>query len=216
MSRNLILEKFDLFSIILVSILTISGLINIYSTTYVSGSEMVSIGNPFGKQLLFVLFSIILFWTILFLNGKLFQKYSSLFYLFMTITLILVLFFGNEIKGASSWFSFFGFSFQPSEFMKPVTGLVLAKFLSNIHSDLKRTKVQFYSFLIIFIPISLIILQPDPGTALIYFSFFFVLYVVGLPSVYMNVFIIFYLILLVLFLLLLQLILRHLFCLRVD
>ena len=190
MSRNLILEKFDLLSIILVSILTISGLINIYSTTYVSGSEMLSLGNPFGKQLLFVFFSIILFWTILFLKGKLFQQYSSLLYLFMTITLILVLFFGNEIKGASSWFSFFGFSFQPSEFMKPVTGLVLAKFLSNIHSDLKRTKVQFYSFIIIFIPISLIILQPDPGTALIYFSFFFVLYVVGLPSVYMNVFIV--------------------------
>ena len=108
MSRNLILEKFDLLSIILVSILTISGLINIYSTTYVSGSEMLSLGNPFGKQLLFVFFSIILFWTILFLKGKLFQQYSSLLYLFMAITLILVLFFGNEIKGASSWFSFFG------------------------------------------------------------------------------------------------------------
>ena len=92
MSRNLILEKFDLLSIILVSILTISGLINIYSTTYVSGSEMLSLSNPFGKQLLFVFFSIILFWTILFLKGKLFQQYSSLLYLFMTITLILVLF----------------------------------------------------------------------------------------------------------------------------
>ncbi len=190
MSRNFILYKFDLLSIVLVSILIISGLINIYSTTYVSDSEMFSLSNPFGKQLLFILFSATLFWTILFLNGKLFQKYSSLIYLFMTITLILVLFLGNEIKGASSWFSFFGFSFQPSEFMKPVTGLVLAKFLSNIHSDLKRTKVQFYSFIIVFIPISLIILQPDPGTALIYFSFFFVLYIVGLPSIYMNVFII--------------------------
>ena len=190
MNSNLSLEKFDLLSIVLVSILIISGLINIYSTTYVSDSEMFSLTNPFGKQLLFVFFSAVLFWIILFFKGKLFQQYSSLLYLFMTITLILVLFFGNEIKGASSWFSFFGFSFQPSEFMKPVTGLVLAKFLSNIHSDLKRTKVQFYSFIIIFIPILLIILQPDPGTALIYFSFFFVLYIVGLPSVYMNLFIV--------------------------
>ena len=56
MSRNLILEKFDLLSIILVSILTISGLINIYSATYVSDSEMFSLTNPFGKQLLFVFF----------------------------------------------------------------------------------------------------------------------------------------------------------------
>ena len=101
MSRNLILEKFDLLSIALVSILILSGLINIYSTTYVSDSEMFSINNPFGKQLLFVFFSAVLFWIILFFKGKLFHQYSSLMYLFMTITLILVLFFGNEIKGAS-------------------------------------------------------------------------------------------------------------------
>ena len=119
MNSNLSLEKFDLLSIVLVSILIISGLINIYSTTYVLDSEMFSLTNPFGKQLLFVFFSAVLFWIILFFKGKLFQQYSSLMYLFMTITLILVLFFGNEIKGASSWFSFFGFSFQPSEFMKP-------------------------------------------------------------------------------------------------
>ena len=67
MSRNLILEKFDLLSITLVSILTISGLINIYSTTYVSGSEMLSLGNPFWQTITF-LFSLALFsfWTILF------------------------------------------------------------------------------------------------------------------------------------------------------
>tara|TARA_A100001011_G_scaffold121058_1_gene127777 strand:+ start:13436 stop:14689 length:1254 start_codon:yes stop_codon:yes gene_type:complete len=190
MNSNLSLEKFDLLSIVLVSILIISGLINIYSTTYLSDSEMYSIANPFGKQLLFILFSTVIFWVILLFKGKFFQQYSSLIYLFMIVSLILVLFFGNEIKGASSWFSFFGFSFQPSEFMKPVTALVLSKFLSNIHSDLKKIKVQLFSFIIIFIPISLIILQPDPGTALIYFSFFFVLYVVGLPSIYMNVFVV--------------------------
>ena len=79
-----------------------------------------------------------------------------------------------------------GFSLQPSEFMKPITALALAKYLSNIHSDLKRKSIQLYSFLIILIPIFLVIIQPDPGTALIYFSFFFVLYIIGLPSMYMN------------------------------
>ena len=64
-----------------------------------------------------------------------------------------------------------------------------AKYLSNIHSDLKRKSIQLYSFLIVLIPIFLVIIQPDPGTALIYFSFFFVLYVIGLPSIYMNIFI---------------------------
>jgi len=100
-----------------------------------------------------------------------------------------VLIFGNEVKGAKSWFSLMGFSLQPSEFMKPITALALAKYLSNIHSDLKRKSIQLYSFLIVLIPIFLVIIQPDPGTALIYFSFFFVLYVIGLPSIYMNIFI---------------------------
>ena len=112
MNSNLSLDKFDLLSIALVSILIISGLINIYSTTYILDSKMFSLSNPFGKQLLFVLFSIVLFWAILFFKVKLFQQYSILMYLLMTIILVLVLFFGNEIKGSSSWFSFFGFSFQ--------------------------------------------------------------------------------------------------------
>ena len=107
----------------------------------------------------------------------------------MIIILIAVLIFGNEVNGSKSWFSLGGFSFQPSEFMKPVTALALAKYLSNIHSDIKRRSIQFYSFLIISIPLILIIMQPDPGTALIFLSFYLVLHVVGLPSFYLNIFV---------------------------
>jgi rod shape determining protein RodA len=107
----------------------------------------------------------------------------------MIIILIAVLIFGNEVNGSKSWFSLGGFSFQPSEFMKPVTALALAKYLSNIHSDIKRRSIQFYSFLIISIPLILIVMQPDPGTALIFLSFYLVLHVVGLPSFYLNIFV---------------------------
>ena len=74
MNSNLRVEKFDLISIALVSILIISGLINIYSTSYVSDSEMFSLSNPFGKQLLFVFFSAVLFWIILFLRVNYFSN----------------------------------------------------------------------------------------------------------------------------------------------
>ena len=106
----------------------------------------------------------------------------------MIFLLIGVLFFGNEVNGSRSWFSIAGFSFQPSEFMKPVTALALAKFLSNIHSDIKKLSIQFYSFLIISIPLILIAIQPDPGTALVFLGFYLVLHIVGLPSIYMNIF----------------------------
>jgi rod shape determining protein RodA len=148
-----------------------------------------SFKNPFGKQLIFTLISLIIFLFILVSDDRFFFRYSSIIYLLGIILLITVLIFGNEVKGAKSWFSLMGFSLQPSEFMKPITALALAKYLSNINSDLKRKSIQLYSFLIVLIPIFLVIIQPDPGTALIYFSFFFVLYVIGLPSIYMNIFI---------------------------
>ena len=67
--------------------------------------------------------------------------------------------------------------------------MALAKFLSDLNSNIKTIKTQFYSFLIIFIPILLIILQPDPGSTLIFLSFILVFYKIGLPSIYMNFFV---------------------------
>ena len=187
--NSISIKKFDVVSILIVSLLIIIGLVNIYSSTYFDTMSFFSFENPFGKQLIFTLISLIIFLFILFSDDRFFFRYSSIIYLLGIILLIAVLIFGNEVKGAKSWFSLMGFSLQPSEFMKPITALALAKYLSNIHSDLKRKSIQLYSFLIVLIPIFLVIIQPDPGTALIYFSFFFVLYVIGLPSIYMNIFI---------------------------
>ena len=187
--NSISIKKFDVVSILIVGLLIIIGLVNIYSSTYFDTMSFFSFENPFGKQLIFTLISLIIFLFILVSDDRFFFRYSSIIYLLGIILLIAVLIFGNEVKGAKSWFSLMGFSLQPSEFMKPITALALAKYLSNIHSDLKRKSIQLYSFLIVLIPIFLVIIQPDPGTALIYFSFFFVLYVIGLPSIYMNIFI---------------------------
>lgn len=187
--NSISIKKFDVVSILIVSLLIIIGLVNIYSSTYFDNMSFFSFENSFGKQLIFTLISLIIFLFILVSDDRFFFRYSSIIYLLGIILLIAVLIFGNEVKGAKSWFSLMGFSLQPSEFMKPITALALAKYLSNINSDLKRKSIQLYSFLIILIPIFLVIIQPDPGTALIYFSFFFVLYVIGLPSIYMNIFI---------------------------
>ena len=187
--NSISIKKFDFISIIIVSLLIIIGLVNIYSSTYFDNMSFFSFKTPFGKQLIFTSISLIIFLFILVSDDRFFFRYSSIIYLLGIFLLIAVLIFGNEVKGAKSWFSLMGFSLQPSEFMKPITGLALAKYLSNIHSDLKRKSIQLYSFLIVLIPIFLVIIQPDPGTALIYFSFFFVLYVIGLPSIYMNIFI---------------------------
>tara|TARA_B100001113_G_scaffold352273_1_gene353259 strand:+ start:5137 stop:6327 length:1191 start_codon:yes stop_codon:yes gene_type:complete len=164
------------------------GLVNIYSATYVEGMSFFSLNNFFGKQVFYFFICLVTFFLCMIPDIKIYFQYGSIVYLLMIFLLIGVLFFGNEVNGSRSWFSIAGFSLQPSEFMKPVTALALAKFLSNIHSDIKKLSIQFYSFLIISIPLILIAIQPDPGTALVFLGFYLVLHIVGLPSIYMNIF----------------------------
>ena len=182
-------KNFDIISCLLVLFLMLIGLVNIYSSTYFVEMSFFSLDNFFGKQLLFCFICICTFFLCILPDIKIYFKFGSIIYLIMILILISVLFFGNEVNGSRSWFSVAGFSFQPSEFMKPVTALALAKFLSNINSDIKKFRTQVYSFIIISIPLLLIVIQPDPGTALVFFGFYLVLHIIGLPSIYLNIFI---------------------------
>ena len=179
---------FDWISFLLMVTLIIIGLFNIYSTTYDVNSSIFNYNIPVGKQFFFLnicfFFSII----ILFINSKSFEKYSSIVYLISIILLIGLLFFGKNISGATSWYSFGGLSFQPSEFSKLATSLAVAKILSEIQTNIKNPKSLIQLSIIILIPGALIILQPDPGTALIFSAFFFVLFREGLSYYYLLIF----------------------------
>ena len=179
---------FDWISFLLMVTLIIIGLFNIYSTTYDINSSIFNYNIPVGKQFFFLnicfFFSII----ILFINSKSFEKYSSIVYLISIILLIGLLFFGKNISGATSWYTFGGFSFQPSEFSKLATSLAVAKILSEIQTNIKNPKSLIQLSIIILIPGALIILQPDPGTALIFSAFFFVLFREGLSYYYLLIF----------------------------
>ena len=179
---------FDWISFLLMVTLIIIGLFNIYSTTYDINSSIFNYNIPVGKQFFFLnicfFFSII----ILFINSKSFEKYSSIVYLISIILLIGLLFFGKNISGATSWYTFGGLSFQPSEFSKLATSLAVAKILSEIQTNIKKSKSLIQLSIIILIPGTLIILQPDPGTALIFSAFLFVLFREGLSYYYLLIF----------------------------
>ena len=180
------LIKIDWTSILILTILILLGLGNIYSSSQTYLLDSLFNLNPFSKQLIFVIVSIIIFLFIQVLPINFFNKYSSILYVFSIVSLLGLFIFGKEVNGALAWYQLGGFSIQPSEFAKPITALALAKYLSDINSNLKTVKTQFYSFLIVLIPITLIVLQPDPGTIIIFLSFVLVFYKVGLPSIYMN------------------------------
>jgi len=96
--------------------------------------------------------------------------------------LIFVLLFGREVNGARSWFEIGNFRLQPAEFAKFATSLAIAKYIDNFNFSIKKLKDLSVILLIIFIPMALILLQNDTGSALVYFIFIFVLFREGLSQ----------------------------------
>ena len=93
--------------------------------------------------------------------------------------------FGTEVSGAQSWYSIGGFSLQPSEFAKVAVALALAKHLGDFNTQIERKKDYIGAFILLGVPGILTLLQPDAGTALVLFGFFFVLHAEGLPSFFL-------------------------------
>ena len=172
--NSLNIFKYDLISFFTYILLVTFGIVNIYSATYnESFTTVIDYTSIVGKQLIFLLACIVAFFLIIFTKNKFFDSISSVLY-FISIILLLSLFiFGSERGGAKSWYIIGPISFQPTEFAKLCTALFLAKFLSIIQTDLKKTRDIFIVGVIILIPVILITLQPDPGSALVFFAFIF-------------------------------------------
>ena len=172
--NSLNIFKYDLISFFTYTLLVTFGIVNIYSATYnESFTTVIDYTSIVGKQLIFLLACIVAFFLVIFTKNKFFDSISTVLY-FISIILLLSLFiFGSERGGAKSWYIIGPISFQPTEFAKLCTALFLAKFLSIIQTDLKKTRDIFIVGVIILIPVILITLQPDPGSALVFFAFIF-------------------------------------------
>lgn len=164
------------------------GWINIYSSTYsVEDKALWDFGTIYGKQLFFILVSLFSIVVILGIEADFYERFSSVIYIISLVLLAGLFIFGKTIAGATSWYDLGFFNLQPSELAKVGAALALAKYLSDIQTDIKRGKDQFYAFLIILLPAILIIPQPDPGSAMVFFALIFVLFREGLPLYYLSV-----------------------------
>ena len=177
---------FDWISIFIYLALITFGWANIYSASLGSSTgDFLDLSQPYGKQALFIGLSIFLIVIVLSIEAKFYQRFSSVIYIISLISLAGLFVFGKTISGATSWYSFGSFGVQPSEFAKFATALALAKYLSDIQTNIKKLSHQVKAFIIIAIPAILIIPQPDPGSALVYAAFFFPLYREGLSGFYL-------------------------------
>jgi len=146
-----------------------------------SGFLLFEFTELHGKQFIWITLSLFLAFFLLVLDFKFYIEFSYIIYGLLLLLLIATIVLAPEIKGSRSWFPIGPFTFQPSEFAKTATVLALAKYLTTVNVNLKQNRTKLISLAIIFIPVILIILQGDTGSALIFMGLFIVLFREGFP-----------------------------------
>ncbi len=188
MSSKTLLKRIDWLTVIIHFALVGIGWLGIYSSTLSEESYSIfDFSTYYGKQLFFICASFVPIIFIFATEANLFERFSSLIYVTSLLLLLGLFPFGKTIAGATSWYNLGFFNLQPSELVKVATALALAKYLSDIQTDVKKRKDQLYAFLIILAPIILIVLQPDPGSGIVFFALTFVLFREGLPLYYLAI-----------------------------
>ncbi len=178
-------KKIDWISILLYILLVVAGWLNIYSASLpLESTSIFDLDQIYGRQLLFIIITIPLIILILTIDAKFYEKYAIIFYIVGLLSILGLFVFGKSVKGQTNWYQIAGFGIQPSEFVKTTTALLLAKYLSDIQDNLSDFKNQVIALTIIGIP-TLLILQHDTGSAMLFTSLIFVLYREGLPSWYL-------------------------------
>jgi rod shape determining protein RodA len=187
-SGRSILKRIDWISVFIYLALVTIGWVNIYSSTFTESQiSLFDFSTLHGKQFFFICVSLATIVLVMALEVNFYERFSTVFYLISMLSLLGLFVFGKTIAGATSWYSLGFMNFQPSELAKIATALALAKYLSDIQTDIKRRKDQLYALLIIIIPALLIIPQPDPGSALVFFALIFVIFREGLPLFYLGI-----------------------------
>lgn len=188
MAGKSILKRIDWLTVFIYLALLTIGWINIYSSTFSETDiSIFDFDTLHGKQLFFIGVSFITIILVLALETSFYERFSSVIYMVSMVLLLGLFIFGKTIAGATSWYDLGFFNLQPSELAKVATALALAKYLSDIQTDIRRPKDQLYAFLIVLIPAILIIPQPDPGSALVFFAMVFVIFREGLPIYYLGI-----------------------------
>jgi rod shape determining protein RodA len=168
-------------------LLSLIGIMAIFGVTYHEGDNVVQtflrFKTDYSRQFYFFIASAFIAMFILLTDSKFFPATANLWYAAGIFLILLVFPLGAKVKGTESIIKVGGsFQFQPAEFCKICVCLALAKYLSRPETDFRRTQSQFIAAGIALLPAALSIMQSETGLALVYLSFFIVMYREGLPS----------------------------------
>lgn len=174
----------DWLTVILYLLLVGAGVVSIYAASYdFDNASILSFSEFSGKQATWIGVSLALGIIILQIDNKVFETYAYAIYAVVILIMMVTIAVAPDIKGSRSWLVFGPISLQPAEFGKFATALALAKLFSSYNFQLNaKISNYFRALIIVFLPIALIIMQNETGSALVYISLIFVLYREGMSG----------------------------------
>ncbi|MCL2294141.1 MAG: rod shape-determining protein RodA [Spirochaetes bacterium] len=163
-------QNFDFLILISVILLIVIGISFIYSSSITSTGAKVS--NEFVKQIIWAAIGLVLMLTIILIDYKTLESFAVYIFFISIFLLVVTLLFGETVNGSRRWLGIMGFGIQASEFAKITTIIMLGTFYVKNSRNMTKISTLFKGALIVLLPVVLIILQPDMGTALVYIPIF--------------------------------------------
>ncbi len=189
--KSAILQGKDWVLIWMYGLITIIGLISIFSVEYKSNDDVVkslfAFQKNYSKQFYYLIACVIVAMFILLTDSKLFTATPNLLYVFGIGLMITTFFIGKTVNGSKSWIPLGFMNLQPVETCKIFTALALAKYLSRSDTNFSKPRSQLIASVICFLPIVFSLLQNETGLALVYFSFLLPMYREGFPPAYLVI-----------------------------
>ena len=181
---NYKMGKIDIPLVVCYLFLVFVGWINIFASVYSEEhSSIFDMSQRYGMQFIWIITAFILAASVIFvINPKVYSVLSPPIYLFVCVLLFAVIFLGKEVNGSHSWFEFGKVKFQPAEISKISTSLFLAYIMSKYGFRLGRFRDALAVALTILIPMALIVMEKETGSALVFCGFVFLLYREGLSG----------------------------------
>ncbi len=173
----------DWVTVLLYSVMVVMGWLNVFAAVYdpEQDQSIFDLSLNSGKQMLWIMTAVVLIVFIMLIDYKFWDTFAYVIYGAVMLLLMLVLVAGKEVAGSRSWFEIGSFRLQPAELAKFATALAISKYLSSVNVRLERFKDQISAGSFLLLPVGLIMLQGDTGSAMVFASFFIVFFIEGMP-----------------------------------
>ena len=177
-------KTLDWVTICIYLLLIIAGWFSVCGASYDYGDrDFLDFSTRAGKQFIWIICSFGLGFVLLMLEDRMYDMFSYILYIGLMLLLIVTIFIAPDVKGSRSWLVLGPVSLQPAEFAKFATALALAKYMNTYLFSIKKFKSFLVVLGIVLLPMLLIITQKETGSALVYFAFFLMFYLAGMPGV---------------------------------